>query len=106
MDNLFLVTIKKGSTIAKSFLLDDFTNMKQGSICETRAVPNRPELEGVWFFVDFKYIFYENRYFSPIWQLQVGHPKPIGPQPFGFGPKKIIWSISIKITQNLNDPIV
>ena len=37
--------------------------LQQGSICETRAGPNHPKLEGVWFFVDFKYILFENRYF-------------------------------------------
>ena len=34
--------------------------------------PTAPKLEGVWVFVDFKYIFYENRYFLPILQLPVG----------------------------------
>ena len=34
--------------------------------------PTAPKLEGVWVFVDFKYIFYENRYFWPIIQLPVG----------------------------------
>ena len=34
--------------------------------------PTAPKLEGVWVFVDLKYIFYENRYFWPIWQLPVG----------------------------------
>ena len=34
--------------------------------------PTAPKLEGVWFFVDFKYSFYENRYFWPILQLPVG----------------------------------
>ena len=46
---------------------------EQGSICETRAGPNRPQTRrGMVFFVDFKYIFYENRYFWPILQLPVG----------------------------------
>ena len=31
--------------------------------------PTAPKLEGVWVL---KYIFYENRYFWPIWQLLVG----------------------------------
>ena len=34
--------------------------------------PTAPKLEGVWVFVDFKYIFYENRYFWPILQLPAG----------------------------------
>ena len=34
--------------------------------------PSAPKLEGVCFFVYFEYIFYENRYFWPIWQLLVG----------------------------------
>ena len=39
----------------------------QGSICETRTGPNRPQTRrGMGFFVDLKYIFYENRYFWPI----------------------------------------
>ena len=41
--------------------------------------PTAPEIEGVsyvFFFVYFKYIFYKNRYFWPIWQLQVGFFKP------------------------------
>ena len=106
--------------------------------------PTAPKLEGVWFFVYFKYIFYENRYFWPIWQLWVGcfwpkwskgtftdqdlsfepitkslwpsvqkfwpvpkkydgqtdgqtdgHPKPIGPQPFGLGPNKIVYFYTV-----------
>ena len=82
--------------------------VEQGSICETRAGPKRPQIRRGMVFVDFKYIFYENRYFWPIWQLPVGcfwpkwskgtstdqdlsfepitkHPNSIGPQLFGWG---------------------
>ena len=31
--------------------------------------PTVPKLEVVWFFVDFKYIFYENRYFWLFWPI-------------------------------------
>ena len=34
--------------------------------------PTALKLEGVWVFVDFKYILYENRYFWPILQFPVG----------------------------------
>ena len=33
--------------------------------------PTAPKL-GVWVFVDFKYIFYENRYFWPIYNFRSG----------------------------------
>ena len=40
--------------------------IKQVSICETRAGPNRPQSRRGTFFADFKYIFDENRYIWPI----------------------------------------
>ena len=37
--------------------------------------PTAPKLEGVWVFVDLKYIFYENRYFWPNFRSGVFRPK-------------------------------
>ena len=56
--------------------------------------PTAPKFEGVcFFFVDLKYILYENRYFWPIWQLPVGC----------FWPK---WSKGASTDQNLSfEPI-
>ena len=45
---------------------------KQGSICETRAGPNRSQTQRGMFFVDFKYSFYENRYFGKFDNFQSG----------------------------------
>ena len=43
------------------------TSSNKEVFVEHEQAPTAPKLEGVWFFVDFKYIFYENRYFWPIW---------------------------------------
>ena len=47
-------------------LTGSYHNNIQGSIWETRTGPNRPKTRRGMVFVDFKYIFYENRYSWPI----------------------------------------
>ena len=42
------------------------TNFDKGVFVKHEQAPTAPKLEGVWVFVDLKYIFYENRYFRPI----------------------------------------
>ena len=49
----------------------DFNKNKEVFVKHEQA-PTAPKLEGVWVFVDLKYIFYENRFFLPILQLSVG----------------------------------
>ena len=60
----YIIHVKKLSICQKS----------QGSICETRAGPNRPQTRR-GMVADFKYILFENRYFGlfwPIFQLPIG----------------------------------
>ena len=54
--------------------------------------PTAPKLEGVWVFVDLKYIFYENRYFWPIWQLPVGCFLTKMVKRHIYGPRPFIWA--------------
>ena len=50
---------------------NNFKHNKEVFVKHEQA-PTAPTLEGVWVFIDLKYISYENRYFWPIWQLPVG----------------------------------
>ena len=49
--------------------------------------PTAPKLEGVWFFVDFKYIFYENRNF---WHIY-------GPRPFIWAYNQVSMTFRLKV---------
>ena len=53
--------------------------------------PTAPKLEGGWFVVDFRYIFYENRYFWLIWQLPVGLLTEMAKRHI-YGPRPFIWA--------------
>ena len=53
------------STFIDNIFTNDFNHHKELFVKHEQA-PTIPKLEGVWFFVDFEYIFYENRYFWPI----------------------------------------
>ena len=54
--------------------------------------PTAPKLEGVWVFVDLKYISYENRYFWPIWQLPAGCFLTEMVKRHIYGPRPFIWA--------------
>ena len=54
--------------------------------------PTAPKLEGVWVFVDLKYISYENRYFWSIWQLPVGCFLTEMVEKHIYGPRPLIWA--------------
>ena len=56
----------------KRRLLVDETDFNKEVFVKHEQAPTAPKLEGVWVYVDLKYISYENRYFWPIWQLPVG----------------------------------
>ena len=64
---------------------------KEGFVKHDKA-PTAPKLEGVGFFVDLKYIFYENRYFLPIWQVSVGCFFTKMVKRHMYGPKPFIWA--------------
>ena len=57
-----MISLKSLNIVIRDNLKD--INQKELFVKHEQA-PTAAKLEGVWFFVDFKYIFYENRYF---WQ--------------------------------------
>ena len=62
---------KKAFRVLSTYPATIYNTNKEVFVKHEQA-PTAPKLEGVRVFVDFKYIFYENRYFWPIIQLLVG----------------------------------